>query len=187
MSSLSTQRKASSNNLIRPRGERRRTARWAQPMYASLSRRHVGQHRGQSGGRSLCRRLPAAGLLVQLLLSLSGTLSTHLSGRGAAVVTLRRRTGRQCRKSLAGFHRLAQLVRQQPEQRLAWVRNRWQKLLDGGDEAAGRGLLSDFMAENTRQMLGQMQQMLAELGDSGGSLLAPARTAATSQGKGTDG
>jgi len=80
-----------------------------------------------------------------------------------------------------GFHRLNQLARQEPESRMAWVRTRWQplqasllasayplaqkakNLFDGGDETTARHLLSDYMAENTRQMLGQLRRMLAEL------------------------
>ena len=79
-----------------------------------------------------------------------------------------------------GFHRLNQLVRQEPESRMGWVRSRWQplqasllasayplaqqakKLIDSGEEATARRLLSDYMAENTRQMLGQLRRMLAE-------------------------
>lgn len=80
-----------------------------------------------------------------------------------------------------GFHRLNQLVRQEPESRMGWVRSRWKalqtsllasayplaqkakKLIDSGEEATVRRLLSDYMAENTRQMLGQLRRMLAEL------------------------
>ena len=80
-----------------------------------------------------------------------------------------------------GFYRLSQLARQDPERRMGWVRSHWQPLqasllasayplaqkaklmLAGGeDETAGR-LLSDYMTENTRQMLGQLKRMLAEL------------------------
>jgi secernin len=80
-----------------------------------------------------------------------------------------------------GFHRLSQLARCEPDSRMGWVRSRWQplqasllasayplaqkakKLLDGGEEATARRLLSDYMAENTRQMLGELKRMLAEL------------------------
>jgi len=80
-----------------------------------------------------------------------------------------------------GFYRLNQLARQEPESRMGWVRSRWQslqtsllvsayplaeqakKLIDSGEEATARRLLSDYMAENTRQMLGQLRRMLAEL------------------------
>lgn len=80
-----------------------------------------------------------------------------------------------------GFYRLNQLARREPENRLDWVRNHWmplqasllasayplaqkaKKLIDSGEEAAARGLLSDYMAENTQQMLGQLRRMLAEL------------------------
>lgn len=80
-----------------------------------------------------------------------------------------------------GFHRLNQLARQEPESRMGWVRNHWKplqtsllasayplahkakKLIDDGEGAKARGLLNGYMAENTRQMLGQLQRMLAEL------------------------
>jgi len=80
-----------------------------------------------------------------------------------------------------GFHRLNQRARQEPQSRMAWVHSRWQPtqerllasayalaheakgLLDGGEEAAARRLLTEFMAENTRKMLLQMEEMSAEL------------------------
>ena len=80
-----------------------------------------------------------------------------------------------------GFYRLNQLARREPENRMGWVRSRWQPLqasllasayplaqkakqrLDSGEEATARGLLNEYMAENTRQMLGQLRRMLAEL------------------------
>lgn len=80
-----------------------------------------------------------------------------------------------------GFHRLGHLVRQEPESRWAWVRARWrplqerllasayplaeraQRMLVAGEEAAARRLLSDYMAENTRQMLDTLHQTLQAL------------------------
>ncbi len=80
-----------------------------------------------------------------------------------------------------GFYHLNQLVRQEPGSRMWWVRSRWQplqasllasayplaqqakKLIDSGEEAKASRLLSDYMAENTRQMLGELKRMLAEI------------------------
>lgn len=80
-----------------------------------------------------------------------------------------------------GFHRLNQLVRQEAEQRLDWARSRWQPLqadllasayplaekakglLDAGENGKADLLLTDYMAENARQMRAQLSSMLAEL------------------------